>query len=47
MKKDMQDKINEQLLDYCDELEKKIQDQTKRLDDYIDILEAIAEKIEK
>ena len=47
MKKIKQEDINEALLDYCDRLENKNKELSKRLDEFIDILEAIAEKIFK
>ena len=45
MKSDVQDEINVWLIDYCDELKEENKVLSKRLDQYIDILEAIAEKI--
>ena len=47
MKKIKQEDINEALLDYCDDLDKKNKELSKRLDEYIDILEAMAEEIRK
>ena len=47
MNKFTQENVNRALLDYCERLEKQNQELSKRLDDYVDILEAIAEKITK
>ena len=47
MNKVSQEDINKALVDYCDTLEKKSNEQSKKLDMLLDILEAIAEKITK
>ena len=45
MNKVRQEDINKALVDYCDRLEKESNEQSKKLDMLLDILEAMAEKI--
>ena len=47
MNKVRQEDINKALVDYCDRLEKKSNEQSNSLDMLLDILEALAIKIEK